>query len=102
MMIPLAMFAGIGLDQTILPGLRNLNLGQGMNNEDRASSLLKGRSVKIFLVILFMYTSLSALQVGANIKQQSTLNEADLDAFNLGKENTPRTVNSRLLREDCH
>ncbi|MBK8419299.1 hypothetical protein [Candidatus Villigracilis saccharophilus] len=95
MIIPLAMFAGIGLEQTVLPGLRNLNLGQIVtNNEDWVGSLLKGKTVKIFIAILFMYTSLSALQVGANIKQQSTLTQADLDAFNWVKKNTP--PNSRF------
>ena len=98
MMIPLAMFAGIGLDQTILPGLRNLNPGQlGMNNEDWASSVLKGKTVKIFLAILFMYTSLSALQVGAGIKQRSTLTQADLDAFNWVEENTPPNSHFALV-----
>lgn len=95
MMIPMAMFAGVGLDQTILPGLRGLNAGQfqslkkGRSDEDWACSLLEGRYVKIFLIILFTYTSLSAFEVASKINQQSTLTKADLDAFVWAKENTP-------------
>lgn len=95
MMIPMAMFVSIGLEHTILPGLCNINLGQiqspnnSMDEESWAVNILNGRYVKIFLVILFMYISLSALQVGSSIKQQSTLTQADLIAFNWVKENTP-------------
>jgi len=92
MMIPMAMFAGVGLDQTILPGLRESSAGQFQkvtSDEDWVRSILEGRYVKIFLIILFAYSSLSAFEVASRIKQQSTLTRADLDAFTWIKENTP-------------
>ncbi|MDO8755268.1 MAG: hypothetical protein Q7J80_15330, partial [Anaerolineales bacterium] len=95
MMIPMTMFAGVGLDQTILPGLRGLNVGQfqslkkGSPDEDWACRFLEGGYVKIFLIILFTYTSLSAFEVATSIKQNSTLTKSDLDAFVWAKENTP-------------
>jgi hypothetical protein len=91
MMVPMAMFAGVGLDLTVLPGLRGLNGGQVRETGDVhwARSLLEGKFVKIFLIILFTYTSLSAFEVASSISQQSTLTKADLDAFVWAKENTP-------------
>jgi len=98
MMIPMAMFAGVGLDQTLLPGLRGLN---GLNNEptetppDGAAdegwshNLLAGRTARIFIITIFLYTSLSAFEVAANIKFNSTLTNADLDALSWVKQNTP-------------
>jgi len=101
MMIPVAMFAGIGLDETVLSGLRGLN-GAPLQNlkkitdyENWAARAFEGTYVKIFLVVLFLYTSLFALQVTARIKQQSSLTKADLAAFAWAKENTP--LNSQFV-----
>ncbi|MBI5963260.1 MAG: hypothetical protein HY863_07285 [Chloroflexi bacterium] len=105
MMIPMAMFAGVGLDQTVLPGLRELNreplqsLKKITNDEDWTSRAFEGRYVKIFLVVLFIYTSLFAFQTAAKIKQHSTLTKVDLAAFKWVKENTPPNSQFVLLTQ---
>lgn len=60
-----------------------------MNNEDWASSLLKGKTVKIFLAIFSCTTACLHLQVGAGIKQLLTSNLSGPRRLNWVNENTP-------------
>ena len=105
MMIPMAMFAGVALEQIVLPGLRAMPPdGEVISKtdkwgEDWAYHLIKGRYVKFFLVFLFTYNSLFAYQVASNINQQSSLSKADLDAFTWVRYNTPADSQFALITQ---
>lgn len=95
MMIPLAMFAGIGLDEIILPGLSKLNRQTNQGPAQEADSthggvdqILGGSAVRLFIGFVFLYGIMSAYSISLQIKQQFTLTDADLEAFRWVKNNT--------------
>lgn len=97
MMIPLALLVGVGLDAIILPGLNTIESqnGQVTKKTGTAATLGSafnfsfGKAARLFLIILFIYTSFSAYSVGLRIYQDFTLKQADLEAFEWAKYNTP-------------
>jgi hypothetical protein len=102
MMIPLAMFAGYGLDQLILPGLRKLNREEIHNDvvsppeaAHWSEQILSSRINKIFVAFLFGYSVMSAFAVPMNVINHSTLKANDLNAMDWVEQNTP--TDSRFL-----
>ncbi len=81
MMTPLSMFAGVAIDQVIMPAL---------NEKERASYSLPG---KIFAGFITLYAVINASAAAANISQRLTLTTADLNAFAWIKSNTPPDSN---------
>lgn len=101
MMIPLAMYAGVAIEQVILPQIRvfNKRLTDIPENSAGESSnwleeMLQGRVIKLFIGFVFVYGMMSAYYIAWKIKQDFTLTNVDLQAFNWIKSNTP--ANSRF------
>lgn len=82
MMIPMSMFAGFGLDETIMPMLR-----RPLDTTNRIRSGLTINLEKMFIGFIFLYSILSATIVTGKIKQL-TLSQSDLSAFQWVKEHT--------------
>src|SRR5258706_4887787 len=78
MMLPLSIAAGIGLDEVILPALDSRS----------ANSTRPSRITSIFLAFLFFYGTFSANFASAKILNETTLNPADLAAFDWVRDNT--------------
>ena len=107
MTIPLAMFVGIGLDEVILPGLNKLSNQTYPDSKSRAGTplslqldrLLQGPTVKLFLGFVFLYGIMSAYWIAFQIKQGSTLTNADLEAFNWVGNNATSSAQFALVTE---
>lgn len=78
MMLPLAMAAGVGLAEVILPALK-------LSGESQARF---GKVAHIFLVLLFFYGTFSANFSSSKILTETTLNAPDLAAFDWVKGHT--------------
>lgn len=78
MMLPLALAAGVGLAEVILPALNFFD----------AKERRPGWAASILLVVLFFYGVFSANSVASKILNESTLTAADLAAFDWVKSNT--------------
>ena len=90
MMIPLALLIGYALDNVFLPALRPkgdnpdpVNMRQALEN------ILRWKGSRYFLLFLFAYSSMSAYSTVLKIKDEFTLQLADLEAFKWVKANTP-------------
>ncbi len=96
MMIPLAMYAGIALEQLILPPIRELDrrIAAARGRIEASPSnwleeLLMGRVTRIFTGFLFIYLAMSAYNVAFTIQQNFSLTQEDLQVFQWVKTNTP-------------
>jgi hypothetical protein len=78
MMLPISIAAGIGLDEVILPAL----------NFKSADSIHPVKIASVFLTLLFFYGTFSADFSASKILNETTLNPADLAAFEWVRENT--------------
>jgi hypothetical protein len=78
MMIPLSIAAGIALDEIILPGF----------DPEAAKPNRPAIVTSVFLVLLFFYGTFSANFASSKILAETTLNPADLAAFDWVRENT--------------
>ncbi len=100
-MIPLALFAGVGLDRVILPALstqyESLYLNPGASGWAPSKYFLSGRYAKIFTGFLLIYLLIAAYLVGLRIRQDSTLTNADLQAMLWVKTNTTDTSKFALV-----
>ena len=89
----LAMFAGIALNDLILPGINSFELGQNFLQAELksswAESLLVGRIVKIFFVGLLAYFMMSAFALTYTESRSLVLSESDLKAFDWIEANIP-------------
>ncbi len=104
MMIPLSMYAGIALEQMILPALRGLPQRLSSPSGQPAAppsnwleEMLTGRVTKIFMGFLFVYGAMSAYQVALSIQQNFSLTQSDLQAFQWVEQNTPADSRFALL-----
>lgn len=82
MMIPMSIFAGLTLDQLILPALR-ITTEQVTNHFKPRSNIEQA-----FIGFVFLYGILSASIVSTKISQQLTLTSSDLSALQWVQENT--------------
>lgn len=90
MMIPLALLIGHALENVIFPALRS--------HEDAASpqdlkqaleQVLGGKVTRYFILFLFAYSLMSAYSAGQKIRNDLSLQPADMEAFAWVRENTP-------------
>jgi hypothetical protein len=77
MMLPLSIAAGIGLDEVVLPALNF-----------KVNSIYPIKIASVFLTFLFFYGTFSADFSASQILNETTLNPADLAAFEWVRENT--------------
>jgi hypothetical protein len=90
MMIPLALLIGYALDNVILPALRPKGDNPTPANAREAlESILRVKTSRYFLLFLFAYCSMSAYSTSLKIKDELSLQPADLQAFAWVKANTP-------------
>jgi hypothetical protein len=97
MMLPLSMAVGIGLDEVILPALRN---HKNDTPPSWVQKLTDGGVVKIFLAYLLVYSLISAYSMGLNIALHSTLQRPDLEAMEWVKANTPENGKFILITRE--
>ncbi len=80
MVMPLAMLAGIGLIEVVLPGLKKIDPG---------SPAYVNKVIGAGLIYLFLYALLSAYLVGFNLLHSATLQPPDLQSLAWVMLNTP-------------
>jgi len=87
MMLPLSLLAGLGLDAVVLSGL----LGQSPPNDAGVAlrQILNHKSARWFLIFLFAYTLMSAFATGERLRQDFSLQSADVDALHWVRDHTP-------------
>jgi hypothetical protein len=88
MVIPLAMLAGIGLIDVVVPGLQRL--------ADLPSKLMS-RAVAGFLIFAFVYLLFAAYLVGSKLASSLTLQPSEREALSWVRLNTPRDSRFVLL-----
>lgn len=96
MMIPLALLIGYALESVVLPALRPKGDNPSPDNARQAlEGMLRGKTSRYFLLFLFAYSTMAAYSTNLKIKEELSLQPADLDVFAWVKENTPE--NSEFL-----
>jgi len=90
MMVPLALLIGYALENVILPALRPKGDNPAPANAREAlESILRWKASRYFLLFLFAYSTMSAYSTSLKIKDELSLQPADLEAFAWVKANTP-------------
>jgi hypothetical protein len=98
MMIPLALLIGYALENVVLPALRPKGDNPAPVNAQQAlESISRAKASRIFLILLFFYSTFSAYSVGLGIKDELSLQPQDLDAFAWVRQNTPEDANFILV-----
>jgi hypothetical protein len=90
MMIPLALLIGYALESVILPALNPKGDNAPTDARQALENILRGKAARYFLLFLFAYSTMSAYSTSLKIKQELSLQPADLDAFAWVRENTPQ------------
>jgi hypothetical protein len=105
MMIPLAMCAGISLEEVLLPALRRPHMpimlpstpsmeSQAEETHTWLPQLLRGVPVRLFVGFVLVYGIAAAYTTGWTVVQQFTLSQSDLAAIAWTRANT--RANSRF------
>jgi hypothetical protein len=90
MMIPLALLIGYGLENVILPALRPKGDNPVPADVRQAlAGILRWKVARAFLLFSFAYAAMSAYSTDLRIKDELSLEPADLQAFAWVKANTP-------------
>jgi len=90
MMIPLALLIGYALENVILPALRPKGDNPApIDTRQALEGILRWKAPRYFLLFLFAYSTMSAYSISLKIKDEFTLQSADIDAFAWVKANTP-------------
>jgi hypothetical protein len=97
MMIPLALLIGYALESVILPALNPKGDNAPVDARQALENILRGKTARYFLLFLFAYSTMSAYSTSLKIKQELSLQPADLDAFAWVSENTPQTSDFLLV-----
>lgn len=96
MMIPLALLIGYALESVVLPSLRPKGDNPSPDNARQAlEGTLRGKASRYFFLFLFAYSIMAAYSTNLKIKEELSLQPADLDVFAWVKRNTPE--NSEFL-----
>ena len=90
MMIPLALLIGYALESVILPALNPKGDNAPTDVRQALENILRGKAARYFLLFLFAYSIMSAYSTSLKIKQELSLQPADLNAFTWINENTPQ------------
>ena len=99
MMIPLALLIGYALESVILPALNPRGDNAPANTKQALENILRGKAARYFLLFLFAYSAMSAYNIGLKIKQDLSLQPADLDAFAWVRANTPQDSEFLLVTD---
>ncbi len=91
MMIPLSLLIGYALDKVILPALipKDSNIPQA-NVQQALKIVLHWKTARYFLLFLLTYSLISAYTIGQKIKNDFSLQPADIKAIDWTKKNTPQ------------
>ncbi len=107
MMIPLAMSAGICIDEVILPGLskrKGTEVGElqavRTDSNQALSQALQSAGARILLGFIFIYGIASAFWIGQLIYQKYTLTQTDLQAFTWIASHTASTDRFALITSE--
>ncbi|GAB4416049.1 MAG: hypothetical protein Kow002_01600 [Anaerolineales bacterium] len=90
MMIPLALMAGYALEKVILPGMQTETEKSRSpeNFQRKLEQVLGGKVTRYFVLFVFAYGMMSAYSTGQKIKDEFSLQPADLEAFAWVQANT--------------
>ena len=91
MMVPLALLIGYALENVILPALHpgKEKINSPGNIQRELERVLGGKTMRYFILFVFAYSLMSAYTTGQNIKDDISLQPADLESFAWVRENTP-------------
>jgi hypothetical protein len=89
MMIPLALLVGYALEVVILPAILTRENAESPKNLKLAlEQILGGKVTRIFILFLFAYSAMSAYTTSLKIRDELSLQQADLKTFTWVEENT--------------
>jgi hypothetical protein len=98
MMIPLALLVGYALENVILPAmLTKENAALTKDLKLALVQILGGKVTRIFILFLFAYSAMSAYTTSLKIREELSLQLADLKAFTWVRENTPDNADFLLV-----
>jgi len=104
MMIPMALLVGYSLEKVILPALRTTTeSGSSPKNlQGKLEQVFGGKVTRCFVLFLFAYSLMSSYSTGQKIKDEFSLQPADLEAFVWVHKNTPENSQFILLTGQHH